>query len=126
MVPDERRGLLRRGRLPLHHGQGLQHRPGRGNRVSTEEVAAVLRGIPGIANAAVVALDDPVWTTRLEAFVVFLPGERLADDAIDRWARERLAAYKVPRRYHVLDELPTESAGKASLLALRELAQRGH
>ena len=97
-----------------------------GNRVSTEEVAAVLRANPSVANAAVVALDDPVWTTRLEAFVAFRADDFLDDAALDEWVRERLAAYKVPRAYHVLDELPTESAGKLSLRALLELAaERG-
>ena len=95
-----------------------------GNRVSTEEVAAVLQSNAAVANAAVVALDDPVWTTRLEAFVAFRTGQSLDEAALDAWARERLAAYKVPRRYHVLDELPTESAGKIALRALQELAER--
>lgn len=95
-----------------------------GNRVSTEEVAAVLRAHTAVANAAVIALDDPVWTTRLEAFVALHRQGSVDDAALDAWARERLPAYKVPRSYHVLDELPTETAGKISLRALRELADR--
>lgn len=95
-----------------------------GNRVSTDEVAAVLRAHAGVANAAVLALDDPVWTTRLEAFVALRTPGSIDHATLDAWVRERLPAYKVPRRYHVLDELPTESAGKLSLRALREHAER--
>lgn len=95
-----------------------------GNRVSTEEVAATLRAHPEVANAAVIALDDPTWTTRLEAFVSLRRDGSTDAAALDIWARERLPAYKVPRAYRILDELPTESAGKISLRALYELAAR--
>lgn len=95
-----------------------------GNRVSTEEVTAVLRAYPEVGNAAVIALDDPVWTTRLEAFVAPRGGGSVDGGELDAWVRERLPAYKVPRRYHLLDELPTESAGKISQRRLRELAIR--
>jgi acyl-coenzyme A synthetase/AMP-(fatty) acid ligase len=95
-----------------------------GNRVSTEEVAAVIRAHPEVANAAVIALDDSTWTTRLEAFVALRTQGAADAAALDTWVRERLPAYKVPRAYRILDELPTESAGKISLRALHELAAR--
>jgi acyl-CoA synthetase (AMP-forming)/AMP-acid ligase II len=93
-----------------------------GNRVSTDEVTSVLRGHPALANAIVVAVDDATWGARLEAFVVprAAPGTDLGE--LDGWMRERLPAYKVPRVFHPLDQMPTESSGKASLRTLLELA----
>lgn len=93
-----------------------------GNRVSTEEVTAELRSHPAIANATVIALDDETWGARLEAFVVGA-GEDVDAAALDAWLRERLAAFKLPRRFHFLDEMPTESSGKVSLRTLRKLAE---
>jgi fatty-acyl-CoA synthase len=92
-----------------------------GNRVSTDEVAGVLMRHPDVAEVAVVAVDDPVWTTRLVAFVV------AGDDGIDTdmasaWMREQVATYKVPREVRCLDALPVTRSGKVALSRLRELA----
>lgn len=91
-----------------------------GNRVSTEEVATALRRLDGVANAAVIALDDATWTTRLEAFVVSPAG--LTAEELDARLRADLPAYKVPRAFHLLDELPTDASGKVSQTALQRRA----
>lgn len=95
-----------------------------GNRVSTDEVTNVLRTHPALADAMVIAVDDATWGARLEAFVV---GPRDAADAaaLDPWLRERLPAYKVPRAFHALAEMPVDSSGKTSLRALQHLATTG-
>lgn len=92
-----------------------------GNRVSTEEVAAVLRQHKDVSQSAVIALDDPVWTNRLEGFVVARSSEALHEDSLKAWIAERMPAYKVPRAIHFLDELPVDASGKLSLQALRAL-----
>jgi long-chain acyl-CoA synthetase len=94
-----------------------------GNRVSTNEVTASLRSHPALANVAVMAFDDPRWTTRLEAFVVSVPGEQLEPDALTAWCQERMPGYKVPRVFHVLDELPQDSSGKLSRRTLQRMAE---
>jgi acyl-CoA synthetase (AMP-forming)/AMP-acid ligase II len=94
-----------------------------GNRVSTDEVAAELRRNPDVAQAAVIAVDDPVWTTRLEAFVVAGPGAAPTAEMLEAWLRGRQPGYKVPRAFHLLDELPSDSSGKLSLEALKALAR---
>jgi acyl-coenzyme A synthetase/AMP-(fatty) acid ligase len=95
-----------------------------GNRVSTEEVVAVLRGHPGIADAAVLAFDDQTWTTRLEAFVVPREANALVSNDLDKWLRQRLSSYKIPRVIHFLESMPVDRAsGKLSTQALRDLAE---
>lgn len=89
-----------------------------GNRVSTEEIGAVLRSHPDVAQAAVIALQDPVRTNRLEAFAVLKPGRRLRDDEITSWLEQRVARYQIPRRITFLDDLPIDSSGKISLSTL--------
>jgi acyl-coenzyme A synthetase/AMP-(fatty) acid ligase len=93
-----------------------------GNRVSTEEVADALRAHESVAQAAVIALDDPTWTSRLVAFVVVQDGDVVDAESLAAWTGERLSRYKVPRKFHFLDQLPMEAAGKVSLKTLRALA----
>jgi acyl-CoA synthetase (AMP-forming)/AMP-acid ligase II len=92
------------------------------NRVSTEEVAAAIRAHERIADTVVIALADPTWGDRLEAFVVREPGHDLTGTELLGWLRERLPAYKVPRAVHWLDTIPVDRSGKTSLRTLRELA----
>lgn len=92
-----------------------------GNRVSTEEVAAMLRHHQAVGQAAVIALDDPVWTSRLEGFVVAALPAAVDEHALKAWLAERMPSYKVPRSIHFLDELPVDASGKLSLQALRAL-----
>jgi acyl-CoA synthetase (AMP-forming)/AMP-acid ligase II len=91
-----------------------------GNRVSTEEVAAQLRRHERVAQVAVIAVEDAMWTNRLVAFVV-AAGD-LDEEDLRAWAAERLAAYKVPREVRRLDDLPVDSSGKLSLTRLHALA----
>jgi acyl-CoA synthetase (AMP-forming)/AMP-acid ligase II len=92
-----------------------------GNRVSTEEVAAELRRHPAVAQAAVIAVDDPTWTSRLVAFVV-VAGVDIEDDDLRAWMGERHPAYKVPRTVRRLADLPVDSSGKVSLQTLQAMA----
>ena len=47
------------------------------------------------------------------AFIQLVPGGARPDEAaLDAFCRERLAAYKVPRRFHFVAEFPRTSAGK--------------
>jgi fatty-acyl-CoA synthase len=93
-----------------------------GNRVSTEEVSAVLREHEAVAQAAVIALDDPTWTTRLEGFVVLRPGAVVGERELLDWLGTRQPAYKVPRVMHTLQELPVDSSGKVAQQTLHALA----
>jgi amino acid adenylation domain-containing protein/non-ribosomal peptide synthase protein (TIGR01720 family) len=79
----------------------------RGFRVEPGEVAAALRRLPGVRDAAVVALDG-----RLVAYVV---GD--ADDPRAALA-STLPDYLVPAAFVTLDELPMTSSGKVDRRAL--------
>ena len=84
-----------------------------GNRVSTEEVAAALRGHDAVGQAAVIAVEDPTWTNRLEGFVVLRQGAEAGADELRAWLGERMPAYKVPRAMTFIDELPVDTSGQA-------------
>jgi len=87
-----------------------------GHKVSALEIEEALRGHPAIAECAVVGVADPEWGERVAAAVVLKEASN-GDSALDlpslrTWARELLAAYKLPSRLLVLEALPRNAMGK--------------
>jgi long-chain acyl-CoA synthetase len=78
-----------------------------GANVSPAEVERVLREQPGVKDVCVVGMPDAVFGQQVVAAVVADPVIDL--DALDAATRARLAAYKVPSAYHLLDRLPLNS-----------------
>lgn len=91
-----------------------------GFNVSPTEVEQALRAEDGIADAAVVGLPSSHSGEEVVAAVVAAPGVTLDPDAVRAAARERLAAYKVPRRVFVVKELPTSMLGKVLRKQVRD------
>ncbi|HSR26523.1 MAG TPA: AMP-binding protein [Candidatus Eisenbacteria bacterium] len=80
-----------------------------GENVRPEEVEAVLRAHPCVADAAVAGRPHELWGEIVAAWVV---AESTTEADLDRWCRERLPAFKVPRRWTFLDRLPRSEGGK--------------
>jgi fatty-acyl-CoA synthase len=93
-----------------------------GENVSPAEVEAALTRHPLVADAAVVAVPDPVWGEVGVAYVQPLPGVGLTESEVIAHAREHLAPYKLPRDVHVLSELPRTGIGKVARNDLRRAA----
>ena len=83
-----------------------------GFKVSALEIEEVLRTHPAIAECAVVAVADEEWGERVCAAVELRAGQALTLDALQPWARERLAPYKLPRALRAVDALPRNAMGK--------------
>jgi malonyl-CoA/methylmalonyl-CoA synthetase len=92
-----------------------------GYKVSALEIEAVLREHPSISDCAVVGLADPEWGQRVGAAVVLRAGTELSLEELRTWAKERLAAYKVPSRLLKLEALPLNAMGKVTKPELAEL-----
>ena len=83
-----------------------------GYKVSALEIEEVLREHPDVQECAVVGVEDPEWGERVCAAIVPRAGRDPSPELIQRWARDRLAAYKVPRRVLIVPELPRNAMGK--------------
>ena len=92
-----------------------------GYNVYPREVELALEEHPGVAMAAVVSVPDPTFQ---EVGVAYVMGGELDADELRTFAAERLANYKVPKRIHVLDELPMLPIGKVDKKALQAEAAR--
>lgn len=91
-----------------------------GFNVSPSEVEDVLTSHPDIAGAAVVALPKSQGGEDVAAAIVLRDGVELEPEAIRDFCKTRLAAYKVPRRVIVVDDLPRSLIGKVLRREVRE------
>jgi bile acid-coenzyme A ligase len=92
-----------------------------GANVFPAEVEAALSEHPGVLEVVVVGLPDPEWGHRVHAIVRPLdPDDPPTDDDLRHHCKARLAAYKVPKSYEMVDGLPYTAAGKINRTALAE------
>ncbi len=90
-----------------------------GENIYTAEVERILHEHPDIIEAAVVGLPDDRWGELVTAMIVSRDPE-LQPDAVEKFCRERLAGYKVPRRVIVTGELPRNPMGKVQKFRIIE------
>ncbi len=83
-----------------------------GENVAPTEVEAILADHPAVAEAAVFGAPDAEWGEAVVAVVVLRDGFTITDDDLREHCRARLAAFKVPKRYSVVAELPRTPSGK--------------
>ncbi len=92
-----------------------------GYNVYPREVEEVLLRHPAVGQVAVIGLPDPQYGEEVCAVVIPDPaGGELTEAALSEWAKERLAAYKYPRRVFFTDAFPLGPSGK---VLKRELLQ---
>ncbi|WP_048821607.1 AMP-binding protein, partial [Streptomyces ipomoeae] len=84
-----------------------------GITVSPLEVEALLRTHPAVRDVAVVAVTDERGASKLRAFVIPVPPIAVGLEAeLIRMARDKLAAFKVPRSVSFVPTLPRTATGK--------------
>jgi acyl-coenzyme A synthetase/AMP-(fatty) acid ligase len=91
-----------------------------GYRVSCAEVEEVLSAVPGVAEAAVVAIEPKPGVSVIRGCVVPRDEAVLDPENVLEFARQRLAAYKVPREIVVMSALPRTANGKLQRARLRD------
>jgi fatty-acyl-CoA synthase len=90
-----------------------------GENIYPEQVEAAYANVPGIAAVAVVAGPDERWGEVPVGVVMLAPGARLDEQALGDYGRAHLAAFQVPRRWVVVEELPLTASGKIRRVELR-------
>jgi long-chain acyl-CoA synthetase len=121
-------GFLTVGELGRIDAEGHLFLTGRKSRMFTvadrnclpEEVEALLLGLPGVAEAAVLPRPD---TRRGQVPVAFLWGQLAETDraALEAGARAKLDPLFVPREIRILADWPRLASGKTDLRALEAL-----
>jgi fatty-acyl-CoA synthase len=93
-----------------------------GFKVWPSEVELLLFKCPLVQEACIVAARDDYRGETVKAYVVLrdaVRGQASAQQIID-WAREHMAAYKVPRQVEFVDSLPKSGSGKVMWRLLQE------
>ena len=91
-----------------------------GENVYPAEVESAIYGHPDVAEVAVIGVPDARWGEAVKACVVAKPGHTVDPDTVIAWARQRIAAFKVPKSIDLIPELPRNPSGKILRRALRE------
>jgi acyl-CoA synthetase (AMP-forming)/AMP-acid ligase II len=90
-----------------------------GLNIYPSEVERVIAEHPGVREVAVVGAPDDEWGEAVVAYVV-AEDVGVTGEEIIGWTRERLAAYKKPKRVEFLDRMPLGSSNKVLKKELRE------
>ncbi|MBO0929383.1 acyl-CoA synthetase [Fibrella aquatilis] len=93
-----------------------------GYKLSALEIEEVLRTHPDIADCSVVGIDNDEWGELVVAALV-VSNPQLDTGVLNTWLRERMPAYKVPRRYLIVAELPRNAMGKVTKNDLKKMFQ---
>jgi acyl-CoA synthetase (AMP-forming)/AMP-acid ligase II len=88
-----------------------------GENIYPREVEAVLGDHPAMPDAAIIGLPDPKWG---EIVSCVLRDDAPAEEELEAWLRERVAGYKIPRRWFRVPELPRNATGKVLKVQLRK------
>ena len=96
-----------------------------GFNVSPSEVEQALVAHPSVAGAAVVGLESESGGERVVAAITPQEGAKLTHDELRSFCKERLAAYKVPREFFVVADLPKSMLGKVLRKQVREQLAHG-
>jgi long-chain acyl-CoA synthetase len=94
-----------------------------GTNVYPAEIEAVLLDHPKVHDVGVIGLPDPEWGETVMALVQLKPGFEPGDDLqaeLTAFCKDRLASYKVPRRWDFRTDLPRTEAGKLYKRKIRD------
>lgn len=91
-----------------------------GYKISALEIEEVLRTHPGVADCAVVGLEDEEWGEVVAAALVPKSAE-LDPSEIKNWLKERIPGYRIPRRILQPRELPRNAMGKVTKNDVKKL-----
>ncbi len=91
-----------------------------GYNVYPAEIEGYINEMPGVAESALVGVPHPDFGEVGVAVVIAKPGAALKSEAIIAALKAQLANFKIPKKCHVVAELPRNTMGKVQKNLLRE------
>ena len=96
-----------------------------GQNVYPAEVEKELADHPAVADVAVVGMPHPRWGDAVHACVVLRPQRQATRRELLMFLRGRVADYKIPVEYHIVEDLPRNPSGKILRRLVRERLAAG-
>lgn len=93
-----------------------------GYKISALELEEIMREHPLVKDCAVVGLDNIEWGEIVAAAII--PNTQDAETLeplLNEWLRQKLPAYKLVRRFLLLQELPRNTMGKVNKPSLKKM-----
>ncbi|WP_198668787.1 class I adenylate-forming enzyme family protein [Homoserinimonas sp. OAct 916] len=91
-----------------------------GVNIFPREIEEVIVQFDTIDDVAVIGVPDEVYGERIVAFMVSRPGATCDKDELIAFVHDRVAKYKVPREWYLVDSLPRNSGGKILKRTIRD------
>jgi malonyl-CoA/methylmalonyl-CoA synthetase len=91
-----------------------------GYKISALEIEEELRKYNGILDCAVIGIPNDEWGELIVSALV-VEDKNINLDELNKWLREKMAAYKTPRKYLLVDELPRNAMGKVTKNDVKKL-----
>ncbi len=91
-----------------------------GENVSSIEVEDCLFSHPAVAEVAVIGVPSERWGETVKALVVVVAGQRVTEDEIIAYCKERLAGYKAPTSVEFRETIARTATGKIQKFKLRQ------
>ena len=93
-----------------------------GENVYPREVEEFLYTHPAIADVQVIGVPDEKYGEELMAWIKLRPGSSPSDEELRAYCKGRIASYKIPRYWKVVDAFPMTVTGKVQKYRMREQA----
>jgi O-succinylbenzoic acid--CoA ligase len=94
-----------------------------GENVSPKEVENTLEKFKAVKEAAVFGIPDEDWGQRIAAALVLFPSESINQKDLKNHLKKELAAFKIPKQFFFVDQIPRTHNGKIKRAELRELME---
>jgi acyl-CoA synthetase (AMP-forming)/AMP-acid ligase II len=91
-----------------------------GEKISPREVDEILMGHPAVHQCVCFAMPHQMLGEEVAAAIVLRQGAEASDQDLRRFAAERLADFKVPRKIVILTEIPVGPTGKLQRIGLAQ------
>ncbi|WEZ86377.1 fatty acid CoA ligase family protein [Pseudomonas sp. NyZ480] len=123
-------GWMHTGDLAVMDEQGYVRIVGRskdmiirgGENIYPRELEEFFFTHPAVADVQVIGVPCKKYGEEIVAWVRLHPGHMATEDELREWARARIAHFKVPRYFRLVDEFPMTVTGKVQKFRMREIS----
>lgn len=91
-----------------------------GYKISALEIEDILRQHPAINDCAVIGVPNEEWGETIAACLVSHKNSTIEIATIQSWLKTQIPAYKIPRQFLVLEDLPRNVLGKVTKNELKD------
>ena len=93
-----------------------------GENIYPREIEEYLYTHPDVADVQVIGVPSARYGEEVMAWVRLREGTTLSNDDLDAYCRGKIATYKIPRYWKMVDGFPMTVTGKIQKYRIRELA----